>query len=230
MRSRDWSRRTFVRFAGSATGAWSVGCGRDQRDREEDAFVSGSGAAVSASGGRGQEEIELPFPEFGGAGGRGPTCGSYTPTSIEGPFFLEGAEERGSLRDGVESELFVLVGYVLDSDCLPLAGIPLDLWLADRDGSYDAQGYQHRGVARTSEQGIYRMEAFVPGRYLNGAEFRPAHLHVKVYGPEEILTTQLYFAGDPYNEGDAWFDESLVLFPSGAEAADPALRYDFILR
>ena len=40
---------------------------------------------------------------------------------------------------------------------------------------------------------------------MNGAKFRPSHIHVKVYvDGVERLTSQLYFAGDPYIPDDPW--------------------------
>ena len=61
------------------------------------------------------------------------------------------------------------------------------------------------------------MRTIVPGRYLNGAQYRPAHLHLKVSGAGlRPLTTQLYFAGDPYNAADPWFrpGRALTLRPN----------------
>ena len=49
------------------------------------------------------------------------------------------------------------------------------------------------------------MSTVKSGWYLNGSAFRPSHIHVKVYveGVEK-LTTQLYFAEDPYLADDPW--------------------------
>ena len=76
----------------------------------------------------------------------------------------------------------------------------------------------------------YRLSTIVPGRYLNGPQYRPAHVHVKVRarGFAE-LTTQLYFPDDPYNDVDPFIHRSLVM---GMEKAkDRALgHFDFVLR
>jgi protocatechuate 3,4-dioxygenase beta subunit len=67
---------------------------------------------------------------------------------------------------------------------------------------------------RTHRDGTYRIETVVPGHYLNGDNYRPAHIHVKVRArnrPE--LTTQLYFEGDPYNAIDPWYRPALLLRP-----------------
>ncbi|MEM6927391.1 MAG: dioxygenase, partial [Myxococcota bacterium] len=86
-------------------------------------------------------------------------------------------------------------------------------WHADPAGDYDgsADG-KYRGQTRTDADGAYRFETLVPGRYLNGAQFRPAHVHVKVWvDGVERLTTQLYFANDPYNDVDPWFDPDRIV-------------------
>ena len=60
-----------------------------------------------------------------------------------------------------------------------------------------------------------------PGLYTG----RTRHIHVKVQRPRgQVLTTQLYFPGEPDNEGDGIFDEALLMDVSGARAA-----YDFVL-
>jgi len=51
----------------------------------------------------------------------------------------------------------------------------------------------------------------VPGHYLDGAAFRPAHIHLKVAALGGDLTTQLYFEGDPYNESDRLIIDSLIM-------------------
>ena len=68
-------------------------------------------------------------------------------------------------------------------------------------------------------------ETIVPGKYPG----RTRHYHVKVQAPgRNILTTQLYFPGEPGNEGDRIFDPALLLdIPLGR---GPNLaRYDFVL-
>ena len=68
-------------------------------------------------------------------------------------------------------------------------------------------------AARTSPASFrWELRSIIPGRYLNGDRFRPAHVHVKLRarGHRE-LTTQLYFAGDPYNDGDPFIVPSLIM-------------------
>jgi hypothetical protein len=68
-------------------------------------------------------------------------------------------------------------------------------------------------------------ETIVPGKYPG----RTRHYHVKVQAPgRSILTTQLYFPGEPGNDSDGIFDPTLLLdIPLGR---GPNLaRYDFVL-
>jgi protocatechuate 3,4-dioxygenase beta subunit len=53
-----------------------------------------------------------------------------------------------------------------------------------------------RGHVRADAEGRYRFPYLVPGAY----EGRTRHLHVKVAPPAgRLLTTQLYFPGEPKN-------------------------------
>ena len=71
----------------------------------------------------------------------------------------------------------------------------------------------------------------MPGRYLNGARYRPAHIHVKVRAPGfPVLTTQLYFPGDPHDEGDPFIVESLIMPVRRVAADQQAATFDFTLR
>jgi catechol 1,2-dioxygenase len=79
----------------------------------------------------------------------------------------------------------------------------LDVWQADAVGNYHAAGandYRLRGKIKTDALGRYRLETILPGRYGDAAGIRPAHLHVTFLTPggNALLTTQLYFEGDPY--------------------------------
>jgi protocatechuate 3,4-dioxygenase beta subunit len=115
----------------------------------------------------------------------------------------------------------VISGIVYGPDCqTPLAGAIVDVWQANEKGSYDNDGnndppngeYKLRGRMKTNDKGEYEYTTIVPGRYLNGATYRPAHIHYKVSEPNhQELTTQLYFKGDPYIAKDPFVHASLVI-------------------
>lgn len=152
-------------------------------------------------------------------------CGR-TGADIEGPFYRPGAPARSDLREHRAGVPLLLEGRVM-SGCRPLAGAEIDLWQADHSGAYDLAGFGLRARLRTDADGRYRIATLMPGHYLNGARYRPAHLHVKVRVQGVVrLTTQLYFEGDPYNADDAWFHPSRALHL--VRRGDEALaRFDF---
>jgi protocatechuate 3,4-dioxygenase beta subunit len=64
----------------------------------------------------------------------------------------------------------------------------------------------------TDSIGVYAFQTILPGRYLNGGTYRPRHIHFRVSHPGfTLLTTQLYFAGDPFLDSDPFMHPSLVI-------------------
>jgi protocatechuate 3,4-dioxygenase beta subunit len=158
------------------------------------------------------------------------SCGAATAANIEGPFYKAGAPHRAVLVDDkVRGERLVIAGSVLTPDCEPIAGAELDVWHADARGGYDLDGFYFRGVLVTDDRGRFELRTIVPGRYLNGDRYRPAHVHVKLRAAgHRTLTTQLYFAGDPYNDGDPFIVESLIMHAKKIGGTRRA-SFDFVL-
>jgi protocatechuate 3,4-dioxygenase beta subunit len=135
-----------------------------------------------------------------------------TETNIEGPFYRSRAPYRSRLVGDMDNASLVISGTVTDSACRPQRGTTIELWQADEHGEYDLEGDRYRGIVRCDANGMFQIETIVPGRYLNGGVYRPAHLHAKVHANgRPVLTTQLYFPGDPQNDSDPWFRPSLLL-------------------
>lgn len=149
-----------------------------------------------------------------------------TPRQTEGPYFTPNSPERTNLlEDGMPGERIALAGFVFDRRCRPVTGALLDLWHCDAAGVYDNDGYRLRGHQFSDAEGRFVFETIVPGKYPG----RTRHYHLKVQAPgRSILTTQLYFPGEPGNEADRIFDSALLLdIPLGR---GPSLaRYDFVL-
>ena len=146
-----------------------------------------------------------------------PACtAGNEPTLVqtEGPYFTPDSPERTSLlADAGPGTRLVLSGSVLDTSCRPVSRALLDFWQADAGGNYDNDGYRLRGHLFTDGTGRYRLETIVPGRYPG----RTRHIHVKVQPPGgQVLTTQLYFPGEPQNSDDAIFRPALVMQVSDA--------------
>ncbi|MFE3453745.1 carbohydrate-binding protein [Nonomuraea sp. NPDC059194] len=143
-----------------------------------------------------------------------------TPPQTEGPYFKPNSPRR-SVLPGSGTALTVS-GYVFGLACQPLANVLLDFWQADTQGAYDNVGYGLRGHQFTDAQGAFRLTTIVPGLYPG----RTRHLHVKLQAPNRpVLTTQLYFPGEPRNNTDTIFDPALLMnVPQQGTAT-----FDFVL-
>lgn len=161
-----------------------------------------------------------------------------THANIEGPYYRSGAPSRWDLTEpGMRGVPLDIQGRVTTSDCkTPLRDAELDVWQADEAGHYDndgsisVAGMLLRGRVRTDGDGRYRVRSVVPGHYLNGARYRPAHVHVKLRAASHApLTTQLYFPDDPHNAGDPFIHSSLVMDVT-RRGSGMLARFDFALR
>ncbi|WP_229811820.1 dioxygenase family protein [Streptosporangium pseudovulgare] len=145
---------------------------------------------------------------------------------IEGPYFKPGSPLRTSLAGpGTPGVPLTVSGYVFGRSCRPIAGALLDFWQADNNGAYDNTGYTFRGHQFSDAQGAFRLTTIVPGLYPG----RTRHIHVKVQAPNgPVLTTQLYFPGEPRNNTDTIYNPALLMtvrtVGSGREAT-----FDFVL-
>ncbi|MBD8524686.1 protocatechuate 3,4-dioxygenase [Pseudomarimonas arenosa] len=182
-----------------------------------------------------------------------------TARQVEGPFYppdWSGEHEFDlSQLNGhatrAEGELIVVSGRILDAHCQPVVGAAVDLWQANARGRYAHPAdrnpapldpnFQGAGRVHTDSEGRYRFITIKPApyalQYIDGnpsdAGFRPAHLHFKVSKPGVTpLTTQMYFAGDPYQEEDGVLRrvsdaerDALIIAPTST--ASGAMQFDF---
>ena len=152
---------------------------------------------------------------------------ALTPAQTEGPYYTPNTPERTSLIEpGMGGTKLIVTGYVLTTDCQPIANAWLDFWQADDQGVYDNAGYRLRGHLFTDETGRYILETILPGEYPGRTE----HIHVKVQAPNgPILTSQIYFPGVAANDRDSIFDPALL-----ADVQDTAdgkqATFDFVVR
>lgn len=165
----------------------------------------------------------------GGAPELTPAChdgDDPTPEQIEGPYFKPDSPERTSLvTPGTPGTRLTLTGYVFGRACLPVSRALLDFWQADVNGAYDDTGYTFRGHQYTDDRGAFTLATIVPGLYPG----RTRHIHVKVQAPgRPILTTQLYFPGEPRNNTDSIFDPRLLMTVRDDGSAKEA-AFDFVL-
>ena len=136
------------------------------------------------------------------------TCGVVTSSQTEGPFFKPKSPLRTSLLERSSSAKLIVAGRVLSRDCKPVANALLDFWHSDEKGEYDNRGFRYRGHQFTDAEGRFRLETIVPAEYPG----RTRHIHVKAQAPSRrILTTQLYFPGDPGNKRDGLYEPGLEM-------------------
>lgn len=158
-----------------------------------------------------------------------PACGEgdvRTPAQTAGPYFKPNSPRRTSLLEpGTPGTRIVVEGSVMTTDCRPIPRALVDFWQADDRGQYDNAGYGLRGHQFTDDAGRYRLETIVPGHYPG----RTRHVHVKVQAPNQpVLTTQLYFPGEPANQRDGIFSPELVMKVREGQTGKLA-AFDFVL-
>ncbi|SFI68208.1 catechol 1,2-dioxygenase [Amycolatopsis sacchari] len=177
--------------------------------------------------------------------------------TIEGPYYVPGAPERGSrgavpMREDEPGTPLLWSGRVTSTDGQPLEGAKIELWHADAEGLYSqfAPGipeWNLRGTFSVEPDGSFEITTVRPAPYMiptDGAcgrliaaagwhPWRPAHLHVKVSAPgHEQLTAQLYFPGDQHNEDDvaSAVKPELILDPKpSGDGKGETVVYDFAL-
>ena len=139
-----------------------------------------------------------------------PACDDHpTLEQTEGPYWTPNSPERSDFTgDGAPGQPMRLTGTVIDTACQPVAGTLLDFWHCDGTGAYDNKGYKLRGHQFTDRNGAFRLTTVKPGLYPG----RTRHFHVKVRPPGgKVLTTQLYFPGEPGNRADGIYRPELEM-------------------
>ncbi len=155
-----------------------------------------------------------------------------TPSQTEGPFYpirLPGDADNDLLRNGKLSyrggQPAWVEGTVTDLAGKPVRGAQVEIWQCDEHGHYHHPGdgdkadaaFQGFGKVTVGGDGSYRFRTIRPVPYSG----RTPHVHFKVrLGPRELLTTQLYVAGDAGNARD-------FLWRNLSEAGRDALTVPF---
>ena len=137
-----------------------------------------------------------------------------TPSQSEGPFYplaMPKDSDFDLLRNGNQNypkgQGAWVEGKVSDLSGRPVAGAQVEIWQCDHDGHYHHPGdggkadqrFQGFGRVTVGTDGSYRFRTMRPAAYSG----RTPHIHVKVkLGQRELLTTQLYVAGDAGNARD----------------------------
>jgi hypothetical protein len=124
-----------------------------------------------------------------------------TPEEVLGPFYKKHAPNVKNLRGAGDPGIPLLVtGKIVNTRGEAITGARVDIWHADHHGRYDVEGYRYRTKLALDSVSNYELDTVMPGHYSD----RPAqHIHYLISAPgHKTLITQLYFATDPYFEGD----------------------------
>jgi protocatechuate 3,4-dioxygenase beta subunit len=170
-------------------------------------FLTAAGAAAGTmmTGGLLQPGLAAELPPT-------PACskaGEPTPRQTAGPYFKPDSPQRAVfIEPGETATPLRLSGSVRTTSCKPVAKTLLEFWHADSNGEYDLKGFRYRGHLFSDMEGHFEVQTILPGVYGG----RTRHIHVRVQPPGgAILTTQLYFPGEPANKRDGLFNPALLL-------------------
>ncbi len=136
-----------------------------------------------------------------------------TTNDILGPFYRPNAPTRSNLiTNGISGTVVTLKGKVFKADCVtPLKNALVEIWHCNTKGEYDNETnkFDQRAKWVTNDEGEYSFTTILPGKYLNGKLFRPAHIHFRVNQENsKELISQIYFKGDPHITEDPWASQS----------------------
>jgi protocatechuate 3,4-dioxygenase, beta subunit len=157
-----------------------------------------------------------------------------TPAQTEGPFYpldtrgdtdfdLLHRDNRVPYQGGQPAWLS---GRVVDVAGRPVSGARVEIWQCDHQGRYHHPGdgnaadpsFQGFGRVAVDTEGRWRFRTIRPVAYSG----RTPHIHVKVrLGRRELLTTQMYVAGEPRNDRDGLWRS---LSPNQREALTRAFQ------
>lgn len=116
----------------------------------------------------------------------------------------------------------------------------IEVWQCQADGRYDnvSDEYVYRGSQKVTANGNYHFLTTKPIPYPveeNSPLFRPGHIHLRISAiGEQDLITQIYFAGDPYLDGDPSTRSALsfnrILATRKINNNESKIRFDVVLK
>ncbi len=153
---------------------------------------------------------------------------SGTPSSVLGPFHIEGAPELpngGDLWKGQVGEPLVVSGRIVDAQGVPAAGTVLATWQNSGNGLYAQQDPEqsptnYHARLTVAPDGTFAFTTVRPLSYtvpddgpagdmlrvLGRHAWRPAHLHMIIKAPgHQPLITEFFPEDDKYLDQDAVF-------------------------
>lgn len=171
-----------------------------------------------------------------------------TPSQTEGPFYpvaLPADRDSDLLLNGrvryTQGQAAWVEGTVVDTAGTAVAGAVVEIWQCDQAGHYHHPGdggradpaFQGFGRVTVGSDGRYRFRTLRPAPYSG----RTPHIHFKVrLDRKELLTTQLYVAGDPGNERDGLWrrlseqDRDALTVPFANDADGLRARFPIVVQ
>ena len=144
-----------------------------------------------------------------------------TPLQTLGPFYpmLKPLDQDADLTTiagkprRAEGQVIHVMGRVLNLEGQPVQGARVEIWQANTYGRYNHPSdtnpapldphFEGFAVQTTDVEGRYRFKTIKPGAYPASADrMRPPHIHFDVTGKINRVVTQMYFAGQPWNDKD----------------------------
>jgi catechol 1,2-dioxygenase len=166
----------------------------------------------------------------------GPLNNCETTADILGPYYKAGSPIRQLIiPENNGTPPLVITGKVFSGCEQVLENAIVEIWNADENGDYDlSETFFFRGSNKTGSDGTYKFTTIVPGRYLNGATYRPSHIHFRITAPDhQELVSQIYFAEDPFIDDDPWASdpkaqERILVMQKGEDDTD-TVNFDIYL-
>ncbi|HEX2247781.1 MAG TPA: catechol 1,2-dioxygenase [Arthrobacter sp.] len=179
-----------------------------------------------------------------------------TKGSIEGPYYVPQAPRLESpatlpMRDDEQGTPLLFQGRITNLAGEGLPGATVEIWHADDQGFYSqfAPGipeWNLRATVVADQNGNYRIHTMQPAPYQIPTDgscgkliaaagwhaWRPAHLHLKISAPgHQLITSQLYFAGDEHVGDDiaSAVKPELILDPTPRSEGGREVTYNFVL-
>lgn len=133
------------------------------------------------------------------------------PSQQTGPFYINTEQTRRDVTEGLPGAKMVVRMQLVDAaQCLPLAGLPVDIWSASAEGLYsgvdnsivrgggrDTQGETFmRGRQVADEGGVVVFETLYPGWY----QVTSPHFHFTAPFDEESSFTWQLFLDDAFSD------------------------------
>jgi protocatechuate 3,4-dioxygenase, beta subunit len=144
-----------------------------------------------------------------------------TPAQVLGPFYpvVKPLDQDADLtvvagKTGrAAGQVIHVMGRVINRQGQPVKGARLEIWQANAQGRYTHPSDSNRapldpnfqGYAAlvTDTEGRYRFKTIKPGAYLgDSGAMRAPHIHFDVRGEVNRIVTQMYFAGESWNDSD----------------------------